>query len=130
MFIATGVGPYSGQAVHFKHFAPELPYAIKRYQFETERHYGILEARLATRRYMLGDIYTIVDMSLWGWARVVPFVLGPQGWEKHQNVKRWYDEIAARPAAIRVESLKTQHPYKTEMDAEARRQLFRHTIEA
>jgi len=36
----------------------------------------------------------------------------------------------APPAAIRVESLKTQHPYKTEMDAEARRQLFRHTIEA
>ena len=23
MFVATGVGPYSGQAVHFKHFAPE-----------------------------------------------------------------------------------------------------------
>lgn len=130
MFIATGVGPYSGQAVHFKHFAPELAYAIKRYQFEAERHYGILEARLATRRYMLGDIYTIVDMSLWGWARAVPFVLGPQGWEKHPSVKRWYDEIAARPAAIRVESLKTQHPYKTEMDADARRHMFRHTTEA
>jgi GSH-dependent disulfide-bond oxidoreductase len=116
--------------VHFKHFAPELPYAIKRYQFEAERHYAILEARLATRRYMLGDIYTIVDMSLWGWARVVPFVLGPQRWEKHPSVKRWYDEIVARPAAIRVESLRTQHPYKTEMDAEARRHMFRHTIEA
>jgi hypothetical protein len=38
--------------------------------------------------------------------------------------------MAARPAAIRVESLKPQHPYKTELDADARRQLFRHTIEA
>jgi GST-like protein len=130
MFIATGVGPYSGQAVHFKHFAPELPYAIKRYQFEAKRHYGVLEARLTTRRYMLGDVYTIVDMSLWGWARAVPFMLGPQGWENFPSVKRWFDEIAARPAAIRVEALRTQHPYKTDVDADARRHLFRHTIEA
>jgi GST-like protein len=56
-------------------------------------------------------------------------VLGPQGWEKHPSVKRWYDEIAARPAAIRVEVLKTLHPYKTEVDAEARRHMFRHTID-
>ena len=47
MFVATGVGPFSGQAVHFKHFAPEkVEYAHKRYQYETERHYRILEARL------------------------------------------------------------------------------------
>jgi GST-like protein len=130
MFIGTGVGPYSGQAVHFKHFAPELPYAIKRYQFEVERHYGILDARLATRRYLLGDVYTIADMSLWGWARVVPFVIGPQAWETFRNVKRWLDEISARPAAARVEALKNQYAYKTEMDAEARRHLFRHTVEA
>jgi len=130
MFIATGIGPYSGQAVHFKNFAPELPYAIKRYQFEIERHYGILDARLATRRYMLGDVYTIADISLWGWARVAPFVLGQPGWEKFPRVKRWLDEISARPAAVRVEALKAQHPYKTEMDAEARSHLFRHTVGA
>lgn len=40
MFIATGVGPFCGQAVHFKHFAPEqVPYAQKRYQFEANRHF-------------------------------------------------------------------------------------------
>jgi GSH-dependent disulfide-bond oxidoreductase len=34
MFAATGLGPYSGQAVHFKHFAPEpIPYALNRYLF-------------------------------------------------------------------------------------------------
>ena len=48
MFVGTGVGPYSGQAVHFKHHAPEqLPYAINRYVFEAKRHYGILDAQLA-----------------------------------------------------------------------------------
>lgn len=130
MFIATGVGPYFGQAVHFKHFAPEFPYAIKRYQFEAERHLGILEARLAQRHHLLGDPYTIVDMALWGWARAVPFVLGPQAWEKYPSVKRWFGEISARPAAARVEALATKHAFKAEMDAEARRNMFPHTVEA
>ena len=49
MFVATGVGPYSGQAVHFKHFAPkdQDDYAHNRYQFEAERHYKILDDHLA-----------------------------------------------------------------------------------
>jgi glutathione S-transferase len=55
MFVATGVGPFSGQAVHFRHHAPEKPpYAQSRYQYEAERHYGILNARLAKSRYMVG----------------------------------------------------------------------------
>ena len=69
MFVATGVGPFSGQAVHFKHFAPEkLPYAQTRYAYEAERHFGIVDARLGTQKYMVGDSYTIVDMDVWGWA--------------------------------------------------------------
>src|SRR3982751_6632889 len=75
MFVATGIGPYSGQAVHFKHHAPEkLPYAVNRYLHEAERHWGIIDAQLAKHRYMLGDAYTIVDMAVWGWARAVPFI--------------------------------------------------------
>jgi GST-like protein len=77
MFIATGVGPYSGQAVHFRIFAPEpKTYALNRYDFEAWRHWNILDAHLASHRYMLGDDYTLVDMAFWGWARAVPFVLG------------------------------------------------------
>ena len=76
MFVASGVGPYSGQAVHFKHLAPkDLEYAHNRYQFEAQRHYKILNDHLA-KRYMVGDTYTIVDMAFWGWARLAPFVLG------------------------------------------------------
>ena len=56
MFIATGLGPYSGQAVHFKHFAPKhLEYAHNRYQFEAQRHYGVLNDHLANSRYMVGN---------------------------------------------------------------------------
>ena len=48
MFVATGVGPFSGQAVHFKHFSPEkVPYAHDRYQYEAMRHFGVLDQHLA-----------------------------------------------------------------------------------
>ena len=125
MFVATGIGPYSGQAVHFRHFAPKnLAYAVNRYMHEANRHWGILDARLADGRYMLGDAYTIVDMAVWGWARMVPFVLGDDAWSKLPNVKRLLDEIAARPAAERVEALRTKHSFKTDMDEEARRFMF------
>src|ERR1700746_3451033 len=67
-FIATGIGPFSGQAVHFQHAAPEqLPYAVNRYRREVERHYRVLDEQLAGRRYILGDDYTIADISAWGW---------------------------------------------------------------
>ena len=128
MLVATGVGPYSGQAVHFRHFAPEkVAYAHNRYQYEAERHYGILDQRLASRRYLVGDTYTIVDMAAWGWARMVPYMLGgEEAWNKFPNVKRLLDEINARPAAARAQALKDRHTFKAEMDDEARSHMFKH----
>src|SRR5437763_2138739 len=127
MFVATGVGPYSGQAVHFKNFAPkDLEYARNRYQFEAERHYTILNAHLADSRYMVGDTYTIVDMAFWGWARLAPFVLGEAVAAKFANVKRLVDEISARPAAARAVALEDKFSFKTEMDEDARRLMSRH----
>lgn len=125
MFIATGVGPYSGQAVHFRHFAPEpKTYPLNRYDFEAWRHWGILDAHLAKYRFMLGDDYTLVDMAFWGWARAVPFVLGADAWDKLPNAKRLLDDINARPAAQRAEALKTQYTFKADMDESARNALF------
>ena len=125
MFVATGVGPYSGQAVHFKHFAPEpKAYAVNRYDFEAWRHWKIIDQQLAQHRYMLGETYTLVDMAVWGWARAVPFVLGATAWEQLPNVKRLLDEINTRPAAQRAEALKAKHAFKAEMDEEARAVMF------
>jgi GST-like protein len=127
MFVASGVGPYSGQAVHFRHLATEkLPYAHDRYQYEAMRHFGILDAHLATRRYMVGDTYTIVDMDLWGWARMLTFVLGDGAWDQYSNLKRLTDQITARPAAARAIALKNKFPFKTTMDDEARAHMFKH----
>jgi GSH-dependent disulfide-bond oxidoreductase len=125
MFVATGIGPYSGQCVHFKHFAPEpKAYAVNRYDFEAWRHWQLIDNQLAKHLYMLGSDYTVVDMAVWGWARVVPFILGPDAWAKLPNVKRLLDEINARPAAQRAEAIKTQHSFKAEVDEAARKFLF------
>jgi GST-like protein len=127
MFVASGIGPYSGQLVHFRTYAPEKnEYAINRYAFEAQRHFGIVDARLAKHKYMVGDTYTIVDMDLWGWARLIPNFSGEAAWAKFPNLKRLVEEISARPAAQRAVALKDKHKFKTEMDDEARRAMFRH----
>jgi GST-like protein len=107
----------------------KLPYAINRYAFEAQRHFGILDARLAKQKYMLGDTYTIVDMNVWGWARLIPNVLGEGAWDKFKNLKRLVDEISARPAAQKALTLKDRHKFKTEMDSEALNAMFPHLKE-
>ena len=125
MFTASGIGPFTGQCVHFKHYAPEpVPYALNRYDFEAWRHWKLVEQRLAEREWMLGEHYTLLDMAVWGWARAVPFALGADAWQQLPNVKRLLDAINARPAAQRVEALKERHAFKAEMDDEARRAMF------
>lgn len=127
MFVATGVGPFSGQSVHFRHFAPEpKEYAVTRYMFEARRHYTILNERLKGRSYVVGDTYTIVDMAVWGWARMIPYVLGEEVWAELPELKRLVDEIEASPAAQRAVKIKDRFTFKTEMDDEARRHMFRH----
>ena len=127
MFVASGVGPYSGQSVHFRVYAPEkIPYAINRYAYEAQRHFGIINERLGKNKYMLGDTYTIVDMDVWGWARLVPMILGDTAWDKWKNLKRLVDEISARPAAQRAVALREKHKFKTEMDSEALEAMFPH----
>jgi GST-like protein len=127
MFLASGIGPFTGQCVHFKHYAPEkLPYAIQRYEFEAWRHWKILDAHLAGKAWMLGDAYGVLDMAVWGWARAVPFALGPDAWAQLPNVKRLLDTVSERPAAQRAAALKDKHSFKAEMDDEARRAMFPH----
>jgi GST-like protein len=127
LFIGSGIGPYFGQAVHFRNYAPEkLPYAINRYTFEAQRHIGIINDRLGRQKYMVGDSYSIVDMALWGWARMAAFVMGEDAAAKYPNVKRLVDEISARPAAAKAIALKDNFKFKAEMDDEARGNMFKH----
>lgn len=124
-FVATGLSPFSGQAMHFLHHVPEaLPYAKNRYLKEVERHYRVLDARLAASAYLAGDDYTIADMALWGWAHFAGYILGEKGLSDYPNVKRVVDEIAARPATARALALKDKLTLKADFDDETRRALF------
>ncbi len=78
---------------------------------------------------MLGDTYTIVDMNVWGWSRLIPNVLGEGAGRNSSNLKRLTDEINARPAAAKAVALKDRHKFKAEMDDDAKHIMFRHLKE-
>ena len=94
-----GLGPMAGQLNHFKHYAREtLPYAIKRYEDEVNRLYGVMNGRLKDRDFLAGK-YSIADMACVGWVNL---------WERQgqdinafPNVKRWLETVKARPAVQR-----------------------------
>jgi GST-like protein len=100
MFQMGGIGPMFGQAHHFRNYAPEkIQYAINRYTNEAGRLYGVMDRRLGETAYLAGPDYTIADIATWPWTRSIK----NQGHalEEYPNVKRWFDAIAARPAAQR-----------------------------
>lgn len=125
-FIASGLGPFSGQAVHFQHAAPAgLDYAVNRYRREAERHYKVLDDRLAGRDFIAGNEYTIVDISAWGWIDRASRVLGRENpLQAYPEIARWFARIDARPAAARARKAGTQFVFKTERDEETKRSLF------
>lgn len=125
MFIASGVGPFSGQAVHFRNFAPgDNPYARKRYDYEARRHWRIIDDRLGQGRYMMGDRYTILDMAVWGWAPRIPYMLGEGAMADFPSIARLMAELDARPAAQRALTLKDRHAFKVDMDDAAMRSMY------
>ena len=96
MFQMGNVGPFFGQAHHFRRFAPEqVPYAIERYTKETRRLYGVMDKHLTTAEYLAAGEYTIADVATFPWAARHPW----QGVDlaEFPNVKRWYDAIWERP---------------------------------
>lgn len=103
------------------------PYALNRYDFEAWRHWKILDTHLADRSWMVSGQYTLLDMAVSGWARAVPFALGAEAWEQLPHVKRLLDAVSERPAAQRAAALKDRYAFKTELDDEARRAMFRRT---
>ncbi|MFB3090043.1 MAG: glutathione binding-like protein [Gammaproteobacteria bacterium] len=93
-----GLGPMAGQNFHFAHYAPEyLPYAINRYVDETARLFKVMDKQLADREYLAGE-YSIADMASYPW--VAMYKKLKQDLSDFPNLKRWYEQINARPATI------------------------------
>lgn len=98
----TGLGPMSGQLVHFLRFAPTgNDYAKSRYATQVRRVYDSLNERLANNAFLAGADYTIADMASFPWTRMAEMLLGEDA-KNYPNVLRWNAANAARPAVIRA----------------------------
>lgn len=127
MFLGTGLGPFSGQAVHFQYAAPGgLDYAVNRYRREIERHYQVLNDHLEGRAFVVGENYTIADMSAWGWLDRAPRVMkgSDTPLAPWPNLVRFMNLVNARPAVARARALMATHTFKSEMDEQALRALY------
>lgn len=130
MWQMGGLGPMAGQAHHFLKYAPslnppqDLTYAKNRYRAEVARLYGVLDRQLAKQRYVAGDFFSIADMAIWGWASLW------QGQEQvlddKPHMKRWLDEVGARPGVQRGRALAADRRSDLTTDRKAQELLFRH----
>lgn len=122
MFQMGHIGPMLGQNHHFRRYAPEkIPYAIERYTNEAARLYGVLDKRLEGREYLVGE-YSIADIANYPWLR--SHEAQGQDLNDFPNVKRWYEEIEARPAVQRGVEVLSEETRKGEMSEVEREQLF------
>ena len=100
MWQMGGLGPMMGQANHFRRYAKDkIQYAIDRYTNEANRLTNVLDKRLAEARYTAGKEYSISDIAIFPWLRGAD--QRGVNLEEYPNVKRWFDEINARPAVQR-----------------------------
>src|SRR5690242_11880919 len=122
----AGLGPMAGQNHHFGSYATEkIAYAIKRYVDETNRLYGVLNKRLADRAYVAGRDYTIADIACYPW--IVPHKTQQQSLDDFPNLKRWFEDIKARPAVVRAYEKAKEINTKPSLDEESRKILFGQT---
>ncbi|HEY0423560.1 MAG TPA: glutathione S-transferase N-terminal domain-containing protein, partial [Rhodopila sp.] len=92
-------GPKLGECGHFRRLGDkqgDQSYAVRRFTDEANRLYGVLNNRLYQSKYLAGDEYTIADMISYPWT--VNWKAQGQDIEEFKYVKRWQEELAARPA--------------------------------
>eukprot|EP01006_Ploeotia_vitrea_P047110 TRINITY_DN67091_c5_g8_i1.p1 TRINITY_DN67091_c5_g8~~TRINITY_DN67091_c5_g8_i1.p1 ORF type:complete len:269 (+),score=48.44 TRINITY_DN67091_c5_g8_i1:30-836(+) len=137
MWQMGGVGPMFGQMGHFWKYAPkmghEIEYAQQRYLNETIRLVGVLDKQLEGKDWVIGDEYTIADMSIMPWIGCIDRGYGL--WDKvfggevgketkFPNVVRWYNSMGARAAVLKARDI-TPFPKAPEATPEQMAALFK-----
>ena len=96
MFQMGGIGPMMGQAnVFYRYFPEKIQSAIDRYQNECRRLFEVLDTRLADHEW-LAESYSIADIANWSWVRTYKW--SGISIEGLQHLRRWMNQMAARPA--------------------------------
>jgi GSH-dependent disulfide-bond oxidoreductase len=104
----ANLGPMMGNANHFKNYATQLvdepqqlDYGTRRFIGEVDRLCGVMDAQLSAHSYLAGPEYTIADIVTWPWASLVGLLIDENVWTAFPSLKRWVDEVGARPAVER-----------------------------
>lgn len=106
MFQMGGVGPMFGQFGHFYKFAADKvannSYPMERYRDEAKRLMSVLDARLQDRQFIMGDDYTIADITTFPWIWCADFYYGGKDvleMDSFPAMMAWYERCMARPAS-------------------------------
>ncbi|MGB1881143.1 MAG: glutathione S-transferase N-terminal domain-containing protein, partial [Gammaproteobacteria bacterium] len=101
----ANLGPMMGNANHFKNYAKniaedpaQLEYGTRRFMGEVDRLCGVMDAQLQSNRFLAGADYSIADMITWPWAKLMAWLFDETVWTSFPALKRWVDEVGARPA--------------------------------
>ncbi len=104
----ANLGPMMGNANHFKNYAKniaddpgQLEYGTRRFVGEVDRLSGVMDAQLSVHPYLAGVDYSIADIITWPWAMLMGRLIDEAVWDDFPNLKRWVDEVGARPAVDR-----------------------------
>ena len=106
-FQMASIGPMFGQVGFFNKFAGkayEDKRPLERYVNESKRLLGVLDERLAGRRWLMGEDYTIADIATLGWVdNLIAFYEARElvDFDRFVNVAGWLDRALARPAVRR-----------------------------
>lgn len=111
-----GSAPFLGGGFgHFYAYAPyPMEYPINRYALEVKRQLDVLDKHLANYQYMAQE-YSIADMAIYpwcGWLVLGKLYVGDDydaktflQTDNYQNIVRWAQLIAQRPAVQKAENL-------------------------
>jgi hypothetical protein len=124
-----GLGPMAGQNHHFGVYAPEkIPYAIDRYVKETNRLYGVMDRRLAGRRFLAAmNTASLIRRPIQG---VVPWKRQQRNLDDFVNLRRWFDCIHDRPGTRRAYAKGEPFSAQPAVTEEGKKLLFGQTVES
>jgi len=114
MFQMAGIGPMFGQLGFFNKFAGreyEDKRPLNRYVAESRRLLGVLNSRLGSRNWIMGDTYTIADIATFPWIRnLIGFYEAGDlvGIASFPHVTRSLEAFVARPAVARGLTIPTR----------------------
>ncbi len=129
----ANLGPMMGNANHFKNYAKniiddpaQLAYGTKRFVGEVDRLCGVMDAQLSVHQYLAGADYSIADIITWPWAMLLGRLIDEGVWDGFPNLKRWVDELHARPAVDKGYHVGRELAKRelTEEEEKARRELL------